>query len=106
MCRASYICADEAPTLQQLQNINGKDKKLIRIMDSVSPDWEDVAISMGLEAHVINTIKRDNVHDSKAATRQLFMKWLEGRRKSWDMLVDILDDAGFSIIASDLQEMF
>ena len=92
--------------MQQLQKIKGKDNKMIRIMTSVSPDWEDVAISMGFEAHTIGTIRRDNVHDSKAATRQLFMLWLEGRRKSWEVLVEILDDAGFTVIASDLQEMF
>ena len=104
----SHTITGMKPTMQQLQNIKIADNKDIRIMDSVSPDWEDVAICMGFEAHIINTIKRDNL-DSKGATRQLFMKWLEGKhceQHSWEKLSHCLEDAGFSVIALDLQKCF
>ena len=97
---------DEMPSLQQLQRINGRDYKVIRIMNTVAPEWEELAICMGFEAHVINTIRTDNLQNSKGATRQLFMTWLEGKARSWEGLVEHLDDAGFSVIASDLQDMF
>ena len=92
-------------------NYNGllagtKNLEVIRIMSTVAPDWEELAMSMGLEAHVISTIRRDNLQDSKGATRQLFMTWLERKAGSWEGLIEHLEDAGFSGIASDLREMF
>ena len=91
--------------MQQLQRVQGADK-VIKIMNAVAPEWEELAMSMGVEAHVISTIRRDNLQDSKGATRQLFMTWLEGKAGSWEGLVECLDDAGFSSIASDLQKLF
>ena len=77
-------------------------------MTTVAPEWEELAISMGTKAHIISTIRRDNLQDSKGATRQLFIGWLEGKTVSctWEGLVQCLDDAGFSGIASEIQEMF
>ena len=97
---------EEKPTIQQLQKMEGKDNKVIRIMTTVAPEWEELAISMEIEAHIISTIRRDNLQDSKGATRQLFIGWLEGKTVSWEGLVQCLDDAGFSGIASEIQEMF
>ena len=97
------------PTIQQIQEIQGRDGKIIRIIDMVASEWEEVAIAMGFPAHELKTLRRDNIRDAKGATVQIFSQWLGGGYStpvSWRTLVDCLDRAGFSNVALDLQEMF
>ena len=107
--RVSILSIDDTPTLQQLQQIQGKNDKTIKIIETVAPEWEELAIAMGFEHFVIDTIRRDNVHDAKTATRQLFTLWLNGECYgvvSWERLVECLHDSGFACVAFDVQEMF
>ena len=97
------------PTIQQFQEIQGRDGKTIHIMDTVASEWEEIAIAMGFPAHELKTLRKDNIRDAKGATVQIFSQWLEGSYStpvSWGTLVDCLDRAGFSNVALDLQEMF
>ena len=48
---------DQVPTIQQLHELQGKDGKSIRIIDTVAPEWEELAMAMGFPAHVIGTIR-------------------------------------------------
>ena len=103
-----YPLTDDVPTLQQLQLIQGKDK-MVKVIDAVAPEWEELAISFGLAGHVISTIRKDNFRDSKTATRQVLTHWLAGEcpgTVSWESLVEHLDNAGFSGVAFDLQDLF
>ena len=103
-----FVFTDHVPTIQQLQEIQGRDGKTVRIMDTVAPEWEELAIAMGFPAHELKTIRRDNVRDAKRATLHIFTQWLGdySTSVSWGSLVDCLDQAGFSNVALDLQEMF
>ena len=104
-----FTCTDHVPTIQQLQEIQGRDGKTVRIMDTVASEWEEIAIAMGFPAHELKTIRRDNLRDAKRATLHIFTQWLGGdycTPVSWGSLVDCLDQAGFSNVALDLQEMF
>ena len=97
------------PTIRQLQEVEGKDSKKVHILDIVAPEWEELAIAMGFPAHVIGTIRKDNLRDAKGATLQIFTQWLGGTYPipvTWGTLVDYLDQAGFSTLSLDLQEMF
>ena len=97
------------PTIQQLHELQGRDGKIIRIIDTVAPEWEELAMAMGFPAHVISTIQRNNLRDAKGATLQIFTQWLEGRSPvpvSWENLVSCLHQAEFSNISLDVQEMF
>ena len=97
------------PTIQQLQELQGRDGKTVTIIDTVAPEWEELAIAMEFPAHVISTIRRDNLRDAKGATLQILTQWLEGKCSIavlWGTLVDCLHQAGFSNVALDLQEMF
>ena len=96
--------------MQQLQQVQGREKT-IRVIEGVAPEWEELAIAMGFEAHIITAIRRDNLRDAKAATRQILTRWLDGEctagtAVSWESLVQYLDNAGFSGVAFDLQELF
>ena len=97
------------PTIQQLHELQGKDGKSIRIIDTVAPEWEELAMAMGFPAHVIGTIRRNNIRDAKGATLQILTLWLEGKSSvpvSWESLVDCLYQADFSTVSLDIQEMF
>ena len=97
------------PTIQQLHELQGKDGKTMRIIDTVAPEWEELAMAMGFPAHVIGTIRRNNLRDAKGATLQILTLWLEGKSSvpvSWESLVDCLYQADFSTVSLDIQEMF
>lgn len=86
------------PTIQQLHELQGKDGKIIRIIDTVAPEWEELAMAMGFPAHVISTIRRNNLRDAKGATLQILTQsWgLEGKSSvpvSWESFVDCLHQA-------------
>ena len=102
--------ADQVPTIQQLHELQGKDgKTAIRLIDTVAPEWEELAMAMGFPAHVIGTIRRNHIHDAKGATLQIFTQWLEGKSSvavSWESLVDCLHQAEFSNVSLDIQELF
>ena len=100
---------DQVPTIQQLHELQGKDGKTVRIIDTVAPEWEELAMAMGFPAHVISTIRRNNLRDAKGATLQILTQWLEGKSSvpvSWESLVDCLHQAEFSNASLDVQEMF
>ena len=66
-------------------------------------------MAMGFPAHVIGTIRRNNLRDAKGATLQILTLWLEGKSSvpvSWESLVDCLYQADFSTVSLDIQEMF
>ena len=99
---------DQVPTIQQLHELQGKDGKTVRIIDTVAPEWEELAIAMGFPAHMISTIRRDNLRDAKGATLQVLTLWLKGSSSvsvSWAVLLGCLQQADFSNITLDLQEM-
>ena len=109
MLDISIFSSDDMPTLQQLQQIQGKKNKTIRIIETVAPEWEELAIAMGFAPFAINTIRRDNSRNAKAAAQQLLIQWLEGECSgmvSWERLVECLHDGGFTGVAFDVQEMF
>ena len=43
------------------------DTKKIRVIDTMAAEWEELAITLGFKAAVINYIRRDHVHDAKGA---------------------------------------
>ena len=97
------------PTIQQLHELQGKDGKTMRIIDTVAPEWEELAMAMGFPALVIGTIRRNNLRDAKGATLQILTLWLEGKSSvpvSWESLVECLHQAEFSNVSLDIQEMF
>ena len=97
------------PTIQQLHELQGKDSKAIKIIDTVAPEWEELAMAMGFPAYVISTIRRNNLRNAKGATLQILTLWLEGKSSvpvSWESLVGCLHQAEFSNVSFDIQEMF
>ena len=44
------------PTIQQLQEIQGRDGKTACVMDTAASEWEEVVIAMGFPAHELKTI--------------------------------------------------
>ena len=81
------------PTIHQLHELQGKDGKAIKIIDTVTPEWEELAMAMGFPAYVISTIRRNNLRDAKRATLQI-----EGKSSvpvSWESLLDCLHQAEF-----------
>ena len=84
---------------------NGKTVKVIR---RVAAKWEEVATSLHFDGHDIERIKRDHNNSCLEACRTVFMEWLEGEGLepiTWETLIKVLNEAGFSEPASDLEHV-
>ena len=83
--------------------------KIVRVIDTVAAKWEELAIALGFEASVIDYIRRDHVHDAKAACRRVLTMWLEEEEENlcgpvtWTTLIQCLKNAEFSNLAQDIE---
>ena len=92
------------PKLYELDFLKGNGKT-IKVIKWTAAKWELVAIRLHFESHDISRIGMDNHQQAIDATRTVFMEWLEGKGRkptTWKTLINALDEADFSELASDL----
>lgn len=94
--------------MSQIDRVEGKDK-VIKVIEQVAGRWERVATRLCFEGHNIQRIKRDDNNSCTEACRTMFIEWLNGKGRkpvTWETLIKVLKEAGFSEIASDIEHLF
>ena len=91
---------------------SGESLREVRIVDTVAAEWEELAMALGFDGHIINFVKKDFSQDSKGATCKILRMWLDGDYNdlkgpiSWSTLLQCLTDIGYSTICEEIQEIF
>lgn len=102
---------DDKPSLKDLLLLKGKGGRKLRVIDTIASQWEELAIALGFDGHVIHCVQKDYDHDCKGATSKIFRMWLENEDErligpiSWSTLLQCLNDLGFSSICNELQDV-
>ena len=98
----------DRPEPYQLQLVKGRNDKMIRIMDQVTPHWKDLALALHFDGPRIETIDQKVFRNPEDACRDMFFRWLDGdydlEPATWGTLHQCLIDAGLVELADDLQE--
>ena len=91
--------------LQLLEFDNGR--KLLRIMEEVTPKWKQVAIALGFNGSRIETIEKGALHQPEDACLKMFTDWLAGghdlQPPTWDVLIQSLRAANLPEITDLLK---
>ena len=79
------------------------------VIECVAAEWEKLALALHIPASVIRIVEKDN-RRTEAACRDMLQRWLDGRGEShqpvnWATLIKSLREAGFDVVAEDLQEV-
>ena len=94
------------PKLHELDLIKSE-TLTVTVLKTVASKWERVATRLYFDSHDIERIKKDN-RECMDACRSVFSEWLEGngrRPTIWQTLIEVLKEADFSEIASDLEDV-
>ena len=79
------------------------------IMHKIPGQWEYVAIVLGVDPFVNDTIKRNHPNDCVGACRDMLDRWLRGEHgtgeeeRTWSTLLTALNQAGFGELGSRLR---
>ena len=81
--------------------------KTVRIISRIAHEWDQVATRLYFEGHEIRRIQQDFHGQSRKASREMIMEWLDGRgtlRKpiTWATLIKALNEAELSQLAEDV----
>lgn len=95
--------------------LQGCDGRSIRVLDTVAPDWERIAIAIGLGVNQIGAIAREHPNDVHLACLQVFGYWLTDEctpdpkptlpRPTWRALHEVLLHAEFNCLAQEIEEL-
>ena len=99
-------CPAEKPALHQLLCLQGEGGKRVRVMETVAAHWENLAVALGFESCVIETIQRDTHYQTVSACRQILQRWLEEKGPhpvNWHTLTEALVKAGYPKLAADVR---
>ena len=96
------------PELCDLLCLSGEDKKEVRVIESVTPNWKSVATALGYNQYRIDAIEQD-YRLSRDACLKMFTRWLNGDHdlaepRSWGTLIKCLNRAGFVDVATKLKK--
>ena len=102
----SSIPLDSTPKLHQLDllEFSGKSLKLIQ---RVTAKWEQIAIRLHFEGHMIDTIRKNCPQQAESACQSMLTKWLNGegcQPISWRTLITVLNEANLLSVAQDLED--
>ena len=101
------IGIDVRPTLKQLQVLRwseGGKRRETRVMKTVASRWRDVGIAFGLDGSDLSSIESTCLKDARHCTEHVMTTWLEkGDGHTWERLLDALEDAEFSNLATELR---
>ena len=91
-----------------MQRLKGPTGEAIRIIDTVAPKWEEVAIGLGYRGHMIETIEKTAHNQPKKASRTMLLQWLDGHQDlnwpvTWATLIEVLkDEADLATLAENV----
>lgn len=104
---AEVSSLDSIPSIGQLELIEGNGKR-VRVVRHVASKWDELADRLRFELADSRRIERDYVQHCEGACRTVFVEWLIGHSGSrspinWHTVVQVLNEIGFSEVASELQ---
>ena len=101
------IPRSSSPLLHQLQRIENRQGKVVKVISGVSANWKKLALSLHFSSSVIDAMHIDG-HDSADSTYIMFSKWLQGAEGTrapveWSTLVQALRESDHASVASELE---
>lgn len=77
-------------------------------MELVAASWKNVATALGFNGPRISCLEADAHHVTQDATREMFIKWLDGEHDlcqpiTWATLILCLSEAGLAQIAERIR---
>ena len=98
--------SDTIPTFQELQTLQ-RNKKQIKIIESIASEWESVAIALAIGMDRIRIIRSDS-HGVEEACRRMLEWWLDSKRDraTWRRLIRAIEDSksDFFVLARDIEK--
>ena len=100
------------PSFNALLLLRGTGDKKVHVIDTIASRWEDLAIALGFDGHMIDFVKRDFIQDSKGASCKILHMWLDPENVhnynlktpvSWSTLLQCLRDIEYSTLCDDIQ---
>ena len=83
--------------------------KKLRIMESVAPQWKQMAVALGFSVAKIKSIEKSKQCQTDDASFEIFSCWLEGEHDlkppTWDVLTQCLKQANLLDIAEMLNNI-
>ena len=79
------------------------------VVTAVAPNWQKVALSLGVEGRVSQVVFDNHPNDHEGACRNMFDCWLRGEQhtgeeeRTWSTLLTAVNRAGYDTLALDLQ---
>ena len=94
--------------MYQLQRLEGKGGKVVRVIERVAGNWEKLAYALEFSSDVVKTIRRDCHYECEQACQEVLHRWISGAARqpvSWWTLVESLRrENDFGKLADDLEE--
>ena len=85
------------------------DGRVLRIMESVAPQWKKMAVALGFSVARIKSIEKGEHYQPDDASFEIFSCWLEGEHDlkppSWEVLIQCLKQANLLDIAEMLSNL-
>ena len=83
--------------------------KKLRIMESVAPQWKQMAVALGFSVARIKSIEKGEHYQPDDASFEIFSRWLEGEHDlkppTWEVLIQCLMQANILDIAKMLNNI-
>ena len=100
--------ADNLPKLHELQYLEGSDKQVVRVIQSVATNWKKVALALKFDRERIDIIERDTFHKNEEASSEMLSRWLAGGHDlrtpvTWATLIRCLRETMMSKTAEKLK---
>ena len=94
------------PTICELQLLELSDGRMLRIMESVAPQWKKMAVALRFSVARIKSIEKGEHYQPDDASFEIFSRWLEGEHDlkppTWEVLSQCLKQASLLDIAEML----
>ena len=91
---------DSKPTLRHLEEL---------ICCQIASNWDQLALHLGVERHVVDTVKGNHRHRCDEASRDVLNRWLNGERdtgskqRTWRSVLAALRESGEQEMAEQLR---
>ena len=78
----------------------------IRIIQVVAPQWEHMAVALGMNQDTINNLAKDHACNAHSACYNMFARWIGGcgGDVSWALLVDALSRIDEKALAKRIEQ--
>ena len=100
-----FLTLAKKPTFHQLLWLRGREEKTVKVVEEVAAKWELLAYALHFSPAIVETIRRDKLHECVPACQEILHRWLNGETRqpvSWQTLINSLRDCDFNTLADDL----